>query len=252
MAPAALASCTANIDTPPVPWVSTTSPGLIWASTISARQAVSAAQGRVAAWVSDQPLGRRVKALAGMATYSAAKPSTWSPGTPISRSSCGRPATQPGKNVDSTWSPSLKAVTPSPTPTTSPAPSDIGTRPSAVLIMPETTAKSWKFSELARTRTRISPGPAIGSGRSVMTILSSPPGAVTAATFMAFFPCGCQRSGRRGRLSRAAASCPDRPCPSPGDRPAARRCAADRRGYWGRSRSRAARSCAWWSGERPS
>ena len=48
-APAALANCSAKTETPPVPCVSTQSPGLIFASTISARQAVSAAQGSVAA-----------------------------------------------------------------------------------------------------------------------------------------------------------------------------------------------------------
>ena len=37
------------MDTPPVPWVSTQSPGLTLASTIKARHAVKAAQGSVAA-----------------------------------------------------------------------------------------------------------------------------------------------------------------------------------------------------------
>ena len=73
---------------------------------------------------------------------------------------------------------------PAPTATTSPAPSDIGMRPSAGFSIPDTTAKSWKFSELARTRTRSWPGPASGWGRSSITILSSPPGAFTAATFI--------------------------------------------------------------------
>ena len=102
VAPAALASCTAKIDTPPVPWVRTTSPGLIRASTMRARQAVRAAQGKVAASANDHPFGKRVKAAAGMATYSAAKPSAWSPGTPVSRGSAGPPAGQFGKKVDST------------------------------------------------------------------------------------------------------------------------------------------------------
>ena len=66
VAPAALASCRAKMETPPVPWVRTTSPGLIRASTIRARQAVRAAQGRVAASAKDQPAGMRVKARAGM------------------------------------------------------------------------------------------------------------------------------------------------------------------------------------------
>ena len=191
VAPAALASCRAKIDTPPVPWVKTTSPGRMRASTIRARQAVRAAQGRVAAWAMVQPLGNRVKAVAGMATYSAANPSALSPGTPIIRSSFGPPAGQLGKKVDSTLSPTLKRVTPSPTATTSPAPSDMGMRPSGVRIIPATTAKSWKFSELARTRTRISPALATGSGRSSMTILSSPPGDLRAATFMAAVSRSC-------------------------------------------------------------
>lgn len=45
-----------KVETPPVPWVSTTSPGLIRASTINARQAVRAAQGNVAAWTKLHPL----------------------------------------------------------------------------------------------------------------------------------------------------------------------------------------------------
>src|ERR1700737_5494408 len=102
VAPAALANWTAKVDPPPVPWVSTTSPGLIRASTINARHAVRAAQGKVAAWAKLQPLGRRVKVSADMATYSAAKPSTPSPGTPMSRSRVGPPDAQFGKKVEST------------------------------------------------------------------------------------------------------------------------------------------------------
>ena len=105
VAPAALASCRAKMETPPVPWVRTTSPGLIRASTIRARQAVRAAQGRVAASAKDQPAGICVKARTGMATYSAAKPSAWSPGTPSRRSRTGPPVCQLGKKVDRTRSP---------------------------------------------------------------------------------------------------------------------------------------------------
>ena len=47
-----------------------------------------------------QPAGVRVKAVAGMATSSAAKPSTWLPGTPSSDSGCGSPLCQWGKNSD--------------------------------------------------------------------------------------------------------------------------------------------------------
>jgi len=48
-APAALANCSAKIDTPPDPCTSTVEPGRIASSTNSARQAVSPAQVSVAA-----------------------------------------------------------------------------------------------------------------------------------------------------------------------------------------------------------
>ena len=50
------------------------------------------------------------------------------------------PPTQCGKKVDITASPTAKRVTPSPTATTSPAPSDSGMRPAGAGSMPVTTA----------------------------------------------------------------------------------------------------------------
>ncbi|MOA28386.1 hypothetical protein D3C78_1493260 [compost metagenome] len=49
VAPAILANCRAKMETPPVPWISTLSPGFRWSSAISARQAVRPAVVRVAA-----------------------------------------------------------------------------------------------------------------------------------------------------------------------------------------------------------
>ena len=53
VAPAILANCRAKIDTPPVPWINTLSPGLSLPSAISARQAVRPAVVRVdaSAWL---------------------------------------------------------------------------------------------------------------------------------------------------------------------------------------------------------
>lgn len=53
VAPAILANCRAKMETPPVPWISTLSPGLSLPSDISARQAVRPAVVRVdaSAWL---------------------------------------------------------------------------------------------------------------------------------------------------------------------------------------------------------
>jgi len=72
VAPAALANCSANSETPPVPWTSTVAPGLTCPSVITARQAVTPAQVRVAlsAWL--RPVGARVKWLTGRVANSQA------------------------------------------------------------------------------------------------------------------------------------------------------------------------------------
>src|SRR3546814_9408357 len=68
-----------------------------------------------------------------------------SPGTCVKAVDGAAPSSQKGKKSDTTSSPILWSVTPSPTASTVPAPSDIGIRPSTVGIIPATTAKSWKL-----------------------------------------------------------------------------------------------------------
>src|ERR1700730_16424551 len=70
-----------------------------------------------------------------------------------------------------TRSPTLKRFTLAPTSTTSPAPSESGTRPGGIDIgyMPLRIIMSRKLSELARTRTSTSPAPGDGMSRSART-----------------------------------------------------------------------------------
>src|SRR6266478_9362638 len=92
------------------------------------------------------------------------------------------PASQWGQNVLTTVSATLNSSTSSPTALTSPAPSDIGMRPSAHGIFPSTTQSSRKFNELARILTSNSPG--LGLVRqlpdsSTNLRFSKPPGALS-------------------------------------------------------------------------
>src|SRR5690349_12182847 len=110
----------------------TTSPSFTAASTTRPRQAVTPAVVMVAASAWLQPSGALVKAEAAATTVSRAKPSTPSPGTVAKPTGTGVPSVHPGKNSDTTRSPTASEVTPSPTASTTPAPSDMGMRPPAV------------------------------------------------------------------------------------------------------------------------
>jgi len=72
-----------------------------------------------------------VKAVAGSVTASRAKPSTPSPGTVAKSAMVAGPSAQVGKKHETTESPTANALTPAPTASTTPAPSDMGMRPSA-------------------------------------------------------------------------------------------------------------------------
>src|SRR5437763_6680155 len=78
----------------------------------------------------------------------------------------------------------LELIDMSPTAITSPAPSDIGMRPSAHGIFPSTTKSSWKFIELARILTNNSPGPGLGGSSSTNLRFSKPPGALSLTSLM--------------------------------------------------------------------
>ena len=175
VAPIARAICSAKIDTPPVPSINMLSPTLRPPLTTRARQAVTPAVVRVAAAAWVQPAGACVKDVAGATTTSRAKPSIPSPGVVAKSARVASPSSQVGKKVDTTWSPGLNSVTSDPTASTTPAPSAIGMRPSAAGNRPVTTPRSWKFSEVAYTRTRMASGPGSpGSGRSTNARPSSP------------------------------------------------------------------------------
>src|SRR5436190_4205007 len=78
----------------------------------------------------------------------------------------------------------LKLIAIVPTAITSPAPSDIGTRPSAHGIFPSTTISSWKFNELARILTSNSPGLGLGRSSSTNLRFAKPPGALSLTSLM--------------------------------------------------------------------
>ncbi len=124
-APAARANCMASMDTPPVPWHSTVSPAFTrFPITMSAFQAVTPAQGSVAASSNERFAGSATTPSSCREIYSASVPSS---GTPSAggRDTFG-PSFQTWKKVPATLSPGRKRVTPGPIDTTSPAPSDNG------------------------------------------------------------------------------------------------------------------------------
>ena len=125
-----------------------------------------------------------VRAVAGTHTCCAPKPSAWSPGTPMSFASSGRPSCQLGKKVDMTLSPALNRVTFSPTLRISPAPSDINTRPSGAGKPPVATIRSWKFRDVAWTAMITSPAPGVGMARSTILMFSKLAGSLMTAVFM--------------------------------------------------------------------
>src|SRR5439155_23850810 len=95
-APSSFANCTANTDTPPVPCVSTTSPALTPPSLTSACQAVTAAQGSVAASSSLRWSGTCTTPSAGSTTYSANMPGPPPPSADFALASLGSPSIHAG------------------------------------------------------------------------------------------------------------------------------------------------------------
>ena len=126
-APSACASCSPRIDTPPVPWSSTKSPGCVRPRVTSAFHTVTPAQGRVAASSYDRYFGSFTRPFSSSVTYCDNMPSTPPPSALAMYSGCGRPSNHFGKKIAATRSPFLKRVTPGPVATTSPAPSESGT-----------------------------------------------------------------------------------------------------------------------------
>ena len=106
-----------------MPCTSTLSPALIPPWVISALQAVSAAQGSVAAASSLRCAGARDTPCSDSTIYSAMVPSSGAPSEVSNFSRLGSPEIQPWKKLGQTRSPSATRLTPSPTSTTSPMPS---------------------------------------------------------------------------------------------------------------------------------
>jgi hypothetical protein len=79
--PAALASCSAHIETPPVPRSSTVLPGLAAPPTKRAFHAVTPAHGSVAASVNSSQEGTEISTFSGTTISSASMPSMVAPGT---------------------------------------------------------------------------------------------------------------------------------------------------------------------------
>src|SRR4051794_38131858 len=125
-APASFANCSAKIDTPPVPCTKTVSPGRMRASSKSARQAVSAAQGNVAASSKVRLEGMRLTASASRSINSCSTPGRVPPSARRRLVAEAFPSIHDWKNIGHTRSPTATLVTPSPTRATSPAPSEKG------------------------------------------------------------------------------------------------------------------------------
>ena len=126
-APSLFANCTANSETPPVPCVRTTEPGLTAPCSTTAVHAVSAAQGNVAAVSVETDGGRGASADSAIVIASRRTPSPGPPSALVSFAISGSPAIQPGKKEITTLSPGLTRAHPGPTASTVPAPSEQGT-----------------------------------------------------------------------------------------------------------------------------
>src|ERR1700730_10620364 len=88
-APKTRANCSAKTETPPEPWIRTVSPAVTRRWPVSATQAVTAAQGGVAASSKDRWLGRSTTASSLKTADSASIPSRLAP------SRCTRPSRSP-------------------------------------------------------------------------------------------------------------------------------------------------------------
>jgi hypothetical protein len=104
-APISFANWSAKSDTPPVPCVSTTSPGLTAPLTARAFQAVTAAQGKVAACSSVRCSGTRTSPSSCSATNSANMPSISPPSAVRALAGVSSPSSQPCMKQPATRSP---------------------------------------------------------------------------------------------------------------------------------------------------
>src|ERR1700712_3666227 len=143
VAPARLASCAAvNPPPPDAPDTTTTSPACGCTAFTPARPAIGVTY-KEPATSQDNAAGLRTSCVAGTAT-------SWA----CAAQSCDHPRTPP---------PPATSFAPSPTATTSPARSRIGT-----YAAPPRADRDPGLRDVARTRTTASPGPGLGSGTSAM------------------------------------------------------------------------------------
>ena len=110
-----------------MPCSSTVCPAISLACSIIACQAVTAAHGNVAPSSTDRCAGIFTTPSSSSTTYSASMPSMPPPSAVACTSGAASPPGQRWKKQPATLSPALTRLTPEPTSTTSPAPSDNGT-----------------------------------------------------------------------------------------------------------------------------
>ena len=128
LAPAARASCRPKTDTPPVPSSSAVSPARRAVASKRPCQAVSAAQGRVAASSKERCSGNLMTPSPSSTTYSLSTPSAVPPKAASWASAKTGPVIQVWKKVLQTRSPGFTRVTRRRISTISPAPSESGIR----------------------------------------------------------------------------------------------------------------------------
>src|SRR6202521_5941388 len=141
------------IETPPVPCSRTVWPAMTLPCSTMACQAVTPAQGNVAPSSSDRGAGIFTTPSSSSTTYSASMPSMLPPSAFACTSGGASPPDQRWKKQPATLSPTFTRVTPPPTSTTSPAPSESGTILSrtGIRYAPSTMPRTRNLSEHAKT-----------------------------------------------------------------------------------------------------
>ena len=165
-------------------------------------QAVTPTHGSVAPSSKDRFFGKWTTPCSFSVAYCVSMPSRLPPSAPEATFAGGRPPSQFWKKVPATRSPTRKRVTPCPTATISPAPSDNGTRLSRepTGYCPFMTNTSRRLRDVARTRIRTSCAP---GNRTVASVNSSSiPMRTSTNQAILFLGARDVRAGRR-RLRRA-------------------------------------------------
>src|SRR3954469_3604529 len=174
--PAALASCSANTETPPVPCSRTVSPGTGRECSNSACQAVTPAQGKAAPCSSVSEGGTATNPSSEKILYSLSTPLMDPPKADANLSRLIGPSIHFCMKQPATRSSFRQRVTSGPIASTRPTPSESGImgRFNLGLYTPFATIRSRKFKDAAVMRTSTCPAPGCGTSRSVSLRLSMP------------------------------------------------------------------------------